>query len=378
MPGLCIRLAEAFGFCQGVRLAVERATRATLHRESAAEGGAGEARCKLYMTGEIIHNPSINEQLQRAGVIVLPVPGTPGRLAVVRAIDRAIIPAFGIELKEEHQLRSIGCEVIDTTCGWVRKVWRAVGNFSRQGLTVVIHGKAEHEETRATASRVRGPYVIVRNRDEARQLAAAVRHPRRAFTGRCSNGFNPERDLDRLGLVNQTTMLSSETQEIAVILRAAIRQRLGGKPEPERFQTLDTLCPATQERQDAVAELLEEGDVDVAIVVGGFRSSNTSHLAYMAAQHVMAFHVEDAACLISRDAIRHLPPAGPQPVITGDWFPESPCTIAVTAGASTPDRETGRIIQRLLELHRGTAPSAVDEEGGPGEEQHHSEGGEPG
>jgi 4-hydroxy-3-methylbut-2-enyl diphosphate reductase len=343
--GLRIRLAESFGFCQGVPRAVELAL------DAARASGP-----RLFVTGEIIHNPAINEELRRAGALLLPPAETPGRFAGVGPEDRVIIPAFGTPRAEEQELARIGCTVIDTTCGWVRRVWRAAGEFASAGLTVVIHGRAEHEETRATASRVPGPWIVARDVAAAEDLARFVgAGPGERVAGwpsptAASPGFDPGRDLDRLGLVNQTTMLSGETERIAAILRAALRRRWGAEPGPDRFRALDTFCPATQRRQDAVRRLIERGEVGRLIVVGGFRSSNTAHLARLGAERVPGFHVEDATCLIDRDSIRHLPPGASEPVVTRGWLPEPPGTIGVSAGASTPDRETGSILARLLEL----------------------------
>jgi 4-hydroxy-3-methylbut-2-enyl diphosphate reductase len=379
IDGLGIRLAGAFGFCQGVERAVELALQAAARSDRASSCGPAPPS-RLFVTGEIIHNPAINEQLRRAGVVFLSPAGTPERFAGIRASDRVIIPAFGITRGEEDELRQIGCAVIDTTCGWVRRVWRAAREFAGAGLTIVIHGRLQHEETRATASRVDGPWIVVRDRGEAERLARAVSgHTdsdgglgpgladafREEFGGSASPGFDPTRDLDRLGVVNQTTMLSSETKEIAAILRATLEQRWGGPQGPDRFRTLDTFCPATQERQDAVRQLLARGDLDLLIVVGGFHSSNTAHLARLGAGRVPSFHVEDASCLIDRERIRHLPPEATDPALHRAWLPAGPCTIGVSAGASTPDLETGLLLQRLIELQTGRACGGPHRAAGP-------------
>lgn len=367
-----LRLASAFGFCQGVRSAVAQATAAAQSAAMLSKTCADAPR--LYMTGEIIHNPSINSGLRASGVILLPF-GMPGRFTNVRPCDQVIIPAFGIELPADNELRAIGCKLIDTTCGWVRRVWKTVAEFSAQGLTIVIHGKFDHEETRATASRAGGPWLVVRGRQEAEALASIllVAHGEeggpgagnnamaeaarsmfgRVFADKSSPGFDPTRDLSRLGLVNQTTMPGSETHAVAEILRRAMRSRLAREPEALEFRSLDTFCTATEERQEAVLALLEDDAVGATIVVGGFRSSNTSHLAELAARKRPAFHVEGAACLVSRDEIRHLPPGATAPIVTRDWFPQLPATIGISSGASTPDHETAEIISRLLTLGAG-------------------------
>lgn len=351
---LTLRLAEDFGFCQGVEQAVSRALAAA---EAFAGAAPGPEAGRLWMTGEIIHNPSINERLRQAGIGLLPPPGSADRLGAVRRGDTVIVPAFGIEIDEERRLRAIGCALVDTTCGWVRRVWRAAREFSDNGLTLVIHGKHEHEETRATASRATGPWIVLRDRAAAERMATCVRRPSGGWPGcggaAASPGFDPTRHLERLGLVNQTTMLSAETEEIAKILRAALTDRFGEAPGPDRFRALDTFCPATQRRQEAVRRLLAEHPLDLLIVVGGFRSSNTAHLARIGEQAVTTYHVEDADCLIDRETIRHLPPGATAPALARHWFPAGATRIGVTAGASTPDEETGRILLRLVALHEG-------------------------
>lgn len=352
--GLRIRLANAFGYCQGVEAAVRQAMRAAAERAELPEN----ERPRLLITGEIIHNPSTNARLREAGVECIPPSTTRDRFAGICANDWVIIPAFGILAEEEAVLRAIGCRLIDTTCGWVRRIWQAVGAFSQEGYTVVIHGKLEHEETRATASRVAGPYIIVRNREEADDLAlmlggtAAPAAWNETCAARCSGGFDPERDLERLGLVNQTTMLSSETAEIAAILGRAMASRGAAAAS---FRSLDTFCPATQRRQDAVRDLLAAGELDAMIVVGGFRSSNTAHLARLGVGRAATYHVEDATCLLGVAEIRHLPIGVPVPVIARNWMIPPPCVIGLTSGASTPDYETNRTLARLLQLYREVA-----------------------
>lgn len=348
---LRIRLADAFGYCQGVEAAVRQAMRAAEERAALPE----RERPRLMITGEIIHNPSTNARLHAAGVALI-APGDPEvRFADITERDWVIIPAFGILAEEEALLRASGCRLIDTTCGWVRRIWQAVRAFSQDHHTVVIHGKAEHEETRATASRVAGPYIVVRNRSQAIELAQILTADARwdaRFAERCSAGFDPTRDLRRMGLVNQTTMLSSETEEIAAILARATATRDSGAGS---FRSLDTFCPATQRRQDAVRHLLASSQLDGMIVVGGFRSSNTAHLARLGAEQVPCYHVEDADCLLSLTSIRHLPPSTRDPIITQDWMIPAPCTLGLTSGASTPDSETNRTLARLLELYREAA-----------------------
>jgi 4-hydroxy-3-methylbut-2-enyl diphosphate reductase len=374
--GLHLRLARTFGFCLGVKHAVAKAleTADQLRTGAAPSAETGSSEPRLFMMGEIIHNPSTNDRLRRAGVEILPPPETPRRLSVIRATDWVIVPAFGMTSQEEAELKRIGCRVTDTTCGWVRRIWEAVRGFSRDGLTTVIHGKVEHEETRATASRTSGPYLIVRNREEAKLLARAIKREdiaadladgtipswpqwfRGVFAGRCSPGFDPERDLNYLGLVNQTTMLASETEAIAAILTRAVAARSACLPPEEGFRTLDTFCPATQARQDAVRELLSTGKLDAMIVIGGFRSSNTAHLAALGAERVPTYHIEGPDCLPGADEIRYLPPSASDPVTTRAWRPALPCTLGITAGASTPQAEIDKTLQRLLAFYRREEP----------------------
>ncbi len=362
VDGLEIHLARAFGFCQGVERAVELALR------SADERAAQAADIQIYLTGEIIHNPSTNQKLEERGVRILPPEDGLERLQVIQPEDWVIVPAFGILQEELDLLGAIGCRIIDTSCGWVRRVWQAVERFSEKGLTLVIHGKIEHEETRATISRAKVPYVVVRNRTLAELLgyaiaqedlpqAVALSHDvsttwpgwfKQLFKGLTSPGFEPAADLNRLGLVNQTTMLSRETEAIAQILASAAHRRRDRPPTKDEMQTLDTFCPATQERQDAVRLLLQEAKPDVMLVVGGFRSSNTAHLAVLGAEVVPTYHIEDSACLLEGNRIRHRPPGAADPMITNGWRPALPCAIGITAGASTPDSETDRTVARLL------------------------------
>jgi 4-hydroxy-3-methylbut-2-enyl diphosphate reductase len=341
-----LRLAREFGFCYGVDRAVEYAY---------------EARDRfpdrtIWLTGEIIHNPGVNRKLAEMGVRFLrsAAPGS-DHLADVGPDDVVIIPAFGVTHEDLTQLRARGSILVDTTCGSVLTVWKSVERFARAGITSVIHGKVAHEETRATCSQVtRHPgahWLVVRDREEALVVCELIEGRvapdvfLRRFSGKHSPGFDPERDLRRLGCANQTTMLSSESLEIAEMLRAAVARRDGGAAEA--FHSFDTICSATQERQDAVLELVSEG-CDLMVVIGGFNSSNTNHLVEIASRHTAVRHIEDAANLVSRQWIRHKPLGASSAVMTEGWLPEGPLRLGVTAGASTPDSEIGESIARLL------------------------------
>jgi 4-hydroxy-3-methylbut-2-enyl diphosphate reductase len=349
-----IRLAREFGFCYGVDRAVEYAYET---RERFPEK-------RIFITGEIIHNPRVNGRLEEMGVRFLPqAQDVSARLADVREEDVVIIPAFGVEAEAMNALFAKKCILVDTTCGSVLNVWKSVIGFAQDGFTAVVHGKFAHEETRATCSQVTrfpsGRYLVVRDRDEAQIVCdyIARRGDRGAFLERfgavSSPGFDPDADLERVGVANQTTMLSSESLEIAEMLRQAIAARHGAAEVASRFRSFDTICSATQDRQDAVLALIREG-VDLMIVIGGFNSSNTTHLLEIASQSVPSYHIENASCLVSQDEIRHKPLARFTPVVTRDWLPAARVRIGITAGASTPNSEIGAAIERIFAF-RGEA-----------------------
>ena len=389
---LTIRLAEEFGFCYGVDRAVEYAY----------EARAKFPERRVFMIGEIIHNPHVNSRLRDMGIVFLDPPrpliaigglhgagesgpGGPGRAegrgagrgrgdaaagterataesvapdpyAAVGSEDVVIIPAFGVPVRDLGLLRQRGCILVDTTCGSVLNVWKNVERYAREGFTSIIHGKYWHEETRATASRALslggGHYLVLRDLEEARLAARAVAGKgdldafAERFRSATSPGFDPARHLDRLGLANQTTMLSSESLEIGEILRRAMVERWGEEEVLRRFRAFDTICSATQERQDAVLKLLES-PLDLMLVVGGYNSSNTSHLAEMASGRVPTYHIEDAQELVSADEICHKPVGASAPRVTRAWLPRRPLKVGLTAGASTPNSKVGEVIERL-------------------------------
>jgi 4-hydroxy-3-methylbut-2-enyl diphosphate reductase len=352
---LRLRLAREFGFCYGVDRAVEYAYQ-TRHRFPDR---------RIFLSGEIIHNRDVNARLQAMDVIVLPSDGADPavRYADLRSDDVMILPAFGVTAEEMTFLSARGCVLVDTTCGSVLNVWKMVHRCARDGFTVVIHGKHHHEETRATASQALthpgGRYLCLRDLAEAdvvcaflrgRETAEAVRS---RFAAASSPGFDPERDLERIGLANQTTMLMSESLEIQDRLRAAMRDRVGAAALPDRFRAFDTICSATQDRQDAVGAMLDAGGLDLMLVIGGVNSSNTQALAAMAAPHLPTFHIDDADC-IAVDGIRHYAPRGGATRVTEGWLPDRVATVGLTAGASTPDSIVGAVIERLLAM-RGLA-----------------------
>ena len=352
---LTFLLAREFGFCYGVDRAVEYAY---------------ETRRKfpghtIYLTGEIIHNPHVNERLKEMGIRLLrEADGQGPGLEVVRPGDVVILPAFGVTMQEMERLRQVGCILVDTTCGSVLNVWKNVDRFSATGFTAIIHGKYAHEETRATASRTSqypgGRYLVVRDRAEAQWVCDYIRRggDRTAFLEKfasaCSSDFDPDAHLGRIGLANQTTMLSSESLEIQDMIRAALTERYGAEAIDERFRAFDTICSATQDRQDSVRELIDRKP-DLMVVIGGYNSSNTTHLAALASRHVATFHIENAACIESAQVIRHKPFGGDPETIARDWLPDRPATVGLTAGASTPNNKIGEVVARIAAV-RGVGP----------------------
>jgi len=269
-----------------------------------------------------------------------------------------ILPAFGVTKQDFDRLRAIGCVLVDTTCGSVLNVWKRVESYARDGFTALIHGKYSHEETRATASQVTkypgGKYLVVRDMTEAHEICEFIERggDGPAFRAQFAKAASPDFDFDvhlgRIGVANQTTMLSSESLAIAEEVRRVMVRRYGEKEAAERFRSFDTICSATQERQDAVKRMLEEG-VDVVVVIGGYNSSNTNHLAALCSQRVPTYHVEDSACLRPETrTIRHKPVGAHEESTAADWLPAGALTVGVTAGASTPNNKVGELIGRIF------------------------------
>lgn len=351
---LRVKLAREFGFCYGVDRAVEYAYET---REQFPDH-------RILLCGEIIHNPDVNARLRAKGIIILGNSKDPAvRFADVESGDVVILPAFGLTIGEMEHLRSKRCVLVDTTCGSVLNVWKKVHRCASDGFTVVIHGKHYHEETRATASQTgiyKGQYLCLRDVAEAQILCGFLRGEVSAetvmekFAEAASPGFNPARDLERIGLANQTTMLMTESLTIQELLRAAMRDRYGEEALGYRFSAFDTICSATQDRQDAVSSMLAAGDLDVMVVIGGYNSSNTQALAQMCAPRLPTFHIDAPGC-IEEGGIRHRPVRQYAEVLTHDWLPHGPLTLGLTAGASTPDSVVGEVLDRILAM-RGKTP----------------------
>ena len=364
-----VRLARHFGFCFGVENAVEIAYRAIEERPEAAAAG------RLFLLSEMIHNPHVNEDLQARGVRFLRT--TSGEelvpLGTLRPDDVVIIPAFGAptEVMDALSARGIDPELYDTTCPFVVRVWKKSAQIGGTEHTVVVHGKPTHEETRATVSRARAaaPTVTVQNLAEAESLAAVVEGRESAdffwdrFAGRTSPGFDPARDLARIGVVNQTTMLASETAAIAERLRRAVEVRDGS--DDRAADTSDTLCYATKENQDAALALIDamqpalgEGRA-LAVVVGGRNSSNTSHLVELCEDAGLPTYFVTGAEALSADTVEHFDWRTDTVLRTDGWLPDpaalpGPLDVLLTAGASCPDAQLDAVLQRLAELVPGT------------------------
>src|SRR6476661_6377905 len=346
-----IRLASEFGFCYGVERAVEYAYQT---RRKFPDR-------RLLLVGEIIHNPHVNAKLRGMGIEILE-PNTDGvfDFSGVRAEDVVILPAFGVTIAAFDALRAIGCVLVDTTCGSVLNVWKRVEAYARDGYTALIHGKYYHEETRATASQVLkypgGAYLVVRDMSEAREVCDYVegRGDRDAFLTKfaraASPGFDPDVHLRRIGVANQTTMLARESLAIGEEVGQAIERARGAEARATDFRTFDTICSATQERQDAVIALLEE-PLTAMIVIGGFNSSNTISLAALCDERVPTYHIEDASGIDPQAGTVHYRVAGVKHVedTRAGWMPEGrPVRIGVTAGASTPNNKIGETVARIL------------------------------
>ncbi len=348
-----VHLAKEFGFCYGVERAVDYAyqTRKKFPERT------------VYLTGEIIHNPHVNARLRTAGIRFLSDPSE--SIEHVTSNDVVILPAFGVTIRELERLISSDCTLVDTTCGSVLNVWKNVRQFARDGYTAVIHGKVKHEETQATASQARvtdnGRYLIVLDRKEAELICDYItgKKPLESFQAHflhaCSPDFDPNRDLIRVGLANQTTMLMSESIEIEQLIRQAMADRYGEQAIDKHYRAFDTICSATQDRQDAIQALLNDADLNLAIVIGGYNSSNTRNLAKICARKVATYHIADPSCLASPAELRHLPTTTTADASTEQvqehWLPTTgKLSIGVSAGASTPDNIVGEVISRLVEL----------------------------
>ena len=352
---LTVHLAREFGFCYGVDRAVDYAYQT---RERFPDR-------RVFLTGEIIHNPHVNDRLRRKGIQFLSDPHD-GR-EPLGPDDVVVLPAFGVTTVEMQRFSEIGCVMVDTTCGSVLNVWKNVKRYAQDGFTSIIHGKVWHEETQATASQAltfpNGRFLVVLNLDETNEVCNYIRRggDRDRFLERFSDamspGFDPDHDLGHVGLANQTTMLMSESLEVQELFRQAMTDKYGTELVGSQFRAFDTICSATQDRQDAVVVLLREKPVDLMIVIGGYNSSNTCNLARMCAATVPTFHIANPACLESADAIRYRPVGSKEELSATGWLPAGrDLSVGLTSGASTPDNQVGTTVKRLAELCGPVAP----------------------
>ncbi|MBX9690945.1 MAG: 4-hydroxy-3-methylbut-2-enyl diphosphate reductase, partial [Cyanobacteria bacterium] len=314
---------------------------------------------KIWITNEIIHNPVVNSDLKKMHIDFLPHCEGDGKdFSCVEEGDVVILPAFGASADEMQFLMNRGCEVVDTTCPWVSRVWNRVMKYAQGDFTAIIHGKYNHEETIATSSRAE-VYLIVQNLAEAQWvcdyiLAGGSKEEFvKKFSKSCSQGFDPERDLERLGIANQTTMLKGETEQIGKLFEHTMMVKYGPQKLNEHFLSPgDTICDATQERQDAMLKLVEDR-IDLMLIIGGFNSSNTGHLHEIALHKGLpAFHIDGPDCIISADQLMHQPLHQAECEASSAWLPQSPCTVGISAGASTPNQVVAEVIEKLFSLRQ--------------------------
>jgi 4-hydroxy-3-methylbut-2-en-1-yl diphosphate reductase len=344
-----VKLAKEFGFCYGVERAIDLAYAARKVFPNQP----------IYILGEIIHNPEVNDQIRAMGILFLSGKEKNAGIEDLRQGDVVIIPAFGTEVETRKKLETKGCVFVDTTCGDVMSVWKRVRQYSRDAVTSIIHGKAWHEETKATSSQATGTgsghYLVVFTLAETDYVCDYIVNGGNKeaflekFKGAYSPGFNPDLHLEAIGVANQTTMLRGETEEVQRRLRTAMETKFGPAELSKHFRFFDTICGATQDRQDALEKLLAEPP-DLLLVIGGYNSSNTSHLAEMGEAKLPTYFIKNAAKMVSDKTIIHYNQHLHQEVESHDWFPPGKITVGVTAGASCPNNLIEDVIRRLFEL----------------------------
>ncbi|MBW4646028.1 MAG: 4-hydroxy-3-methylbut-2-enyl diphosphate reductase [Goleter apudmare HA4340-LM2] len=339
-----IRLAQAFGFCWGVERAVAIAYETRQHFPTE----------RIWITNEIIHNPSVNQRIQEMNVKFIPVVAGKKDFSVVATNDVVILPAFGASVQEMQILHDKGCKIVDTTCPWVSKVWNTVEKHKKVNYTSIIHGKYKHEETVATSS-FAGKHLIVLNLQEAEYVTNYILHggDRQEFLHKfakaCSLGFDPDQDLVRVGIANQTTMLKGETEQIGKLFERTMMQKYGTIEFNQHFQSFNTICDATQERQDAMLELVQH-NLDLMVVIGGFNSSNTTQLQQIAFERsIPSYHIDSVERIQSAKSIEHRQLNG-ELAIAENWLPNGKIVVGITSGASTPDKVVEDVIEKILAL----------------------------
>lgn len=354
---LTIKLAKEFGFCYGVERAIDLAYAA---RKVFPDQ-------PIYILGEIIHNPEVNDQIRALGIRSLSGKEKTADIEDLKENDVVIIPAFGTEVATREKLKAKGCQFVDTTCGDVMSVWKRVRQYSRESVTSIIHGKAWHEETKATSSQATatgtGHYLVVFTLAETDYVCNYIVNGGNKeeflekFKGAYSPGFDPDIHLEAIGVANQTTMLRGETEEVQRRLKKAMETRYGAETIDQHFRFFDTICGATQDRQDALEKLLTQ-PLDLLLVIGGYNSSNTSHLAEMGEAKLPTYFIKNAGKMVSDKLIVHYDLHKQEEVETRDWLPAGNVTVGVTAGASCPNNLIEDVIQRLFEL-KGTSVREV-------------------
>lgn len=347
--GLTVRLAKEFGFCYGVERAIDLAYAA---RKVFPDQ-------PIYILGEIIHNPAVNDQIKAMEVKFLSGKYKEASIEDLKEGDVVIIPAFGAEVETMKQLEAKGCQLVDTTCGDVMSVWKRVRQYSKESVTSIIHGKARHEETKATTSQATaygsGHYLVCFSLGETDYVCNYILHGGskeeflKKFKGAHSPGFDPDKHLEAVGVANQTTMLRGETEEVQRRFRAAMEKKHGVENIAQHFRFFDTICGATQDRQDALEKLLKE-KLDLLIVIGGYNSSNTSHLAEMGEAVLPTYFIKNAAKMANDQVIVHWDQHRHEEVETRDWLPSGKITVGITAGASCPNNLIEDAIKRLFDL----------------------------
>ena len=350
---MTIKLAKEFGFCYGVERCIDLAYAALKVFPDKP----------LYILGEIIHNPEVNDQIRDMGIRFLSGPNKVADIDDLGADDIVIIPAFGTEVATLEKLKAKGCQFVDTTCGDVMSVWKRVRNYAKEEVTSIIHGKAYHEETKATSSQAtskNGHYLVVLTLEDTDYVCDYIENGGdkkeflKKFEGAFSEGFDPDQHLKAVGVANQTTMMRGETEEVQHRIKAAIERKFGAAKVDSHFRFFDTICGATQERQDALDVLLQK-PMDLLLVIGGYNSSNTAHLAEMGENVLPTYFIKNAAEMADASLIRHWNQHTNQVDETHDWLPDGTLTIGVTAGASCPNNLIEDVICRLLELRGSSA-----------------------
>lgn len=345
---LTVKLAKEFGFCYGVERAIDLAYAA---RKVFPDK-------PIHILGEIIHNPEVNDQIRAMDIRFLSGKEKNADIEDLQAGDIVIIPAFGTEVATRTKLEAKGCVFVDTTCGDVMSVWKRVRQYSKENVTSIIHGKAWHEETKATSSQATatsGHYLVVFTLAETDYVCDYIvkggnkEEFLQKFKGAYSAGFDPDVHLAAIGVANQTTMLRGETEDVQKRLKRAMEQRFGVENVGSHFRFFDTICGATQDRQDALGKLLSE-PLDLLLVIGGYNSSNTSHLAEMGEAKLPTYFIKNAAKVISDKVILHYHLHAQEEIESRDWLPAGPITVGITAGASCPNNLIEDVIRRLFEL----------------------------